>query len=209
MRGWNFVVNEHLIIAYWIRVYWKQPVYYCNLPLLCCELTECWKVHISRRIEVISMLIGEGRISIYITIKSSMEINYRFRTITNLYSCIIKGIYLCHTVICSFRLPYPTANYVLSITAEERKLHKTTNKSQLHANTWVNPPHWFIKKRNLTLRTHCTIMVPVVWDSSRIWDCMSMLSHFGRKSSSQKKSLTISGVASSNIVLLRYWGGPV
>uniref|UniRef100_A0A2P2JYI7 Uncharacterized protein n=2 Tax=Rhizophora mucronata TaxID=61149 RepID=A0A2P2JYI7_RHIMU len=35
-----------------------------------------------------------------------------------------------------------------------------------------------------------------------------MSSHFNRNSSSQKKSLTSSGVASSKTVLLRYCGGP-
>jgi hypothetical protein len=61
----------------------------------------------------------------------------------------------------------------------------------------------------LTFRTHCTIMVPVVGHSSKVSACISMSSHFNRYSSSQKKSLTNSGVASSNNVRLRYCGGPV
>lgn len=61
----------------------------------------------------------------------------------------------------------------------------------------------------LTLRTQCTNMVPVVGHSSKVEAYISMSSHFDRNSSSQKKSLSCSGVASSYIVLLRYCGGPV
>jgi len=51
-------------------------------------------------------------------------------------------------------------------------------------------------------------MVPVVGHSSIIEELASMSSHLGLNSSSQNKSLTISGVASSKMVLLLYWGGP-
>lgn len=54
-----------------------------------------------------------------------------------------------------------------------------------------------------------TIVVPVWGYSSNILKYASIGSHLGRNSSSQKKSLTISGVASSKTVLLRYTTGPV
>lgn len=63
-------------------------------------------------------------------------------------------------------------------------------------------------KRFCTFRTQCTFIVPVVGHSSNVVELISISSHLGRNWSSQNKSLTISGVASSKIVLLRYWGGP-
>jgi len=64
------------------------------------------------------------------------------------------------------------------------------------------------EKQVATFRTHCTTIVPVSLQRSRVEEYKSISSHLERNSSSQKKSLTISGVASSNTVLLRYWGGP-
>ena len=64
--------------------------------------------------------------------------------------------------------------------------------------------------KTLTFLTHRTTKVPVLVHSSSVscWRSMSSQLFLIRNSSSQKKSLTTSGDASSKIVLLRYCGGP-
>lgn len=57
---------------------------------------------------------------------------------------------------------------------------------------------------SLTLRIHCTTIVPVVGHSSNVVEYASVSSHFDLNTSSQKKSLTNSGVTSSYTVLVRY-----
>lgn len=55
-------------------------------------------------------------------------------------------MYLCYAVICSFRLPYPAANYVLSVTAKERKLHgHPTQLSFMPTYESTNPSQWFTR----------------------------------------------------------------
>jgi len=51
-------------------------------------------------------------------------------------------------------------------------------------------------------------MVPVLGHSSTVVELESIVSQVGLNSSSQKKSLNITGVASSNTVLLLYSVGP-
>lgn len=70
-----------------------------------------------------------------------------------------------------------------------------------HQERWCKTP---------TFLTHRTTKVPVLVHSSSVscWRSMSSQLFLIRNSSSQKKSLTTSGDASSKIVLLRYCGGP-
>ena len=117
--------------------------------------------------------------------------------------------YLRHTVIRLSRLPDSSSDRVVSIAAEERELQE--QQQQINEKTI----HMMLNKHrdkngtSLTLRTQWTVMFPVVGHCSNVRALISISSHFILNSSSQNRSLTISAVASSKIVRLRYCGGPL
>ena len=118
--------------------------------------------------------------------------------------------YLGHTVKRLSRCPYPATDDVLPVTTEEWELHRRTTLFKQLAIVSAQQVALEMSCKELTFLTHRTTMVPVLVHSSSVscWRSMSSQLFLIRNSSSQKKSLTTSGDASSKIVLLRYCGGP-